>query len=121
MLVALIGLAASLGRAQGRLQASSGRQLLQRQPTTAVFMGNFTAFDDDAFDCTANITRCPVGVGKRIPEYRLDVPANVTVDSSAPSLYGSHELTGPQVQECFYLLDQQLVRCHSLPCHAWSI
>ena len=49
-------------------------------------------------------------VGKRIPEYTLDIPANVTVDSSAPTLYGSHELSGPQVQEFFDLLDEQLVR-----------
>ena len=105
-----LALVAALGGVQGRLQATGGRHLLQRQPTTTVFMGNMSAFDDGAFDCAANPARCPVGVGKRIPEYALDIPAKVTVDSSTPTLYGSHELSGPQVQELFDLLNAQLVR-----------
>ena len=115
MFSALVALAA-LGGVQGRLHATGGRHLLQRQPTTTVFMGNMSAFDDGAFDCAANATRCPVGVGKRIPEYTLDIPANVTLDSSAPTLYGSHELSGPQVQEFFDLLDEQLVRLSACAC-----
>ena len=118
MRVTALALAAALGGAQGQLQPSTGRHLLQRQPTTTVFMGNLSAFDNGALDCAANTTRCPEA-GQRIPEYSLDIPANVTVDSSAPTLYGSHELTGPQVQEFFDLLDRQLVRsagsCLSTP------
>lgn len=108
MLAVLCLLSCRLGEAQGQLQPSSGRHLLQQPPTTTVFIGNLSAFDEGAFDCTADSTRCPVGVATRIPEYSLDTPANVTEGSSA--LYGSYALTGPQVQEVFDLLDQQLVR-----------
>lgn len=101
--------AVALRGAQGRAQPSTGRCLLE-QAMTLIPIGNLTAIESGALDCTAD--GCPTG-GLRIPEYSIEAPASAAGSGGAVLPGTSPDLTPSQVRDVFNVLDRRLVRSES--------